>query len=165
MRKLTILQENYPPELSNPYVLPEWGSPATIYSYYVTYKDENGYNPTEVKVELRIKYFDLSVDVFNMNKVDGSITTGATYCYKTNHIISDYHQFYYYCEDEDGESDQTNPLDGPEIISPSTVSNLHVDGKYIKDSDDNIITLRGICITDPEVIYTNRPDKKFSECS
>lgn len=84
---------NQPFTLSNGYVSPPSGDTSTTFSYYVTYSDLEGDDPTTKYV-----YVDGSPRVMTM--VSGSYVTGAIFRYSTT-LSAGSHNYYFYFADSD----------------------------------------------------------------
>ena len=108
---------NSPPNLYYGYVSPNSGTPNTIFTYQVTYSDNDGDPPT-----LKFVYIDGLPYV--MNHVTGNFTTGAVYRYTTALSVGN-HTYYFYFSD--GKNSSRLPTQGsysgPSVTSGGPPSN------------------------------------------
>ena len=162
-RSFTISRlENNRPQLSNGYVTPTNGTTSTVFTYYVTYHDDDGNNPNLIQANIDGSGGNYSHD---MLYVSGSVATGAVFQYSTI-LTNTTHSFYFSCSDNQGNSDQTSPISGPTIHN-FALGDTKLSNGYVTPSEGNTETNFSFYVTysdnqgrmpDPLLLYIIGPN-------
>lgn len=146
--KLTDEETADAPELYNAIVYPSFGMPCMNFTYMVTYRDNQGREPSYVRIWLNSEWYD-------MTKIKGNYSTGALYTY--NYVPTSGNELFYYFEASNGVGKARDgiidsPDQGPVLYEESLDNNqiilLDDDGNEIWTYGTGSDWIEGVAISD-----------------